>query len=248
MIEINLLPVELRQAEGTPLPRLISILSGALVFTLGCVLLANYLLVDIPRTEAFTREKKKEKDILKVTEAEVGKLNEEIAKIKEKVAALRVLYSSRIRWARMLYCFSKAIPEGCVARNFRVSPEGGAPAENQGRRYRLDFQGYTTGETYTDCVKKLTDLSLSLEKEFEVGAVQAGAAPGAGGLPPVPPGYSEFTMLKFEKPVISSYPAVAQPDLNVPANERKRYPPNPKAGCDFTMNMSFSLLPPPQAQ
>ena len=74
MIEINLLPEELRQTEGTPLPRLVAIL-GSVVVACGLgVLVAFYHMVYIPRVN----------DDIKVTQSEIDGLKKKADEVTAK--------------------------------------------------------------------------------------------------------------------------------------------------------------------
>jgi Tfp pilus assembly protein PilN len=247
MIEINLLPVEMRQSEGTPLPRLMSILGGALAATLGVVLVANYYIVDLPRTRQNIRNMEETKKKKLAEKDEVDKLEAEINKIKTKVSALKNLERSRVRWVRLLDAFSKSIPDGVVVRNLRVDPDaGGAP--DVGKKFKLTLTGLTTGEAYVDCTRKLTETWNNLKRDFQTDgdktpAPTPAAAPAEGSAE-YPPGYNKQLGLKFEEPVMVDFRPVPLPQVAFPKPEEARKFRQPASGLDFTITMAFYLPPP----
>ncbi|MCW8133636.1 MAG: hypothetical protein KIS92_25045 [Planctomycetota bacterium] len=258
MIEINLLPAELRQSEGTPLPRLASILGGALAATLGVVLVANYYVVDIPRTRQNIKTMEERQKKVEAEKVEVDKLQAEIAKIKLKVAALKNLEHSRVRWARVLNAFSKAIPDGAVVRSLRVDPEPAAGEGDVGKKMKLTISGMTTGEAYVDCTRKLTETWNSLKREFEVPEAKAPgseavpavapATPPAEGASDLPAGFSKKLGLKFQEPVIVAFAPIVPPKMNFKTDEESKKFRQPPSGLDFTITISFYMPPPIQGQ
>lgn len=258
MIEINLLPVELRQAEGTPMPRLATILGGSLLLALGVVFVAQYMFVEIPRTKENIRNAAENKKKKELEREEIKKIEAETAKIMLKVNALYNLERSRVRWARVLDSFSKCIPEATVARSFRVEPEAGGGNPEYGKRFKLTIQGMTTGEAYADCTRKLTETYNNFKKVFEVDK-QADAEPAPGPTPvaqgdaaapgpKLPAKYSKKLGLKFEEPTIVSARPSAPPAMKFPKPEDAAKFRMPPAGLDYVITISFYLPPPLTSQ
>ncbi|MBI3832609.1 MAG: hypothetical protein HY291_24010 [Planctomycetes bacterium] len=257
MIEINLLPVEMRQSEGTPLPRLMSVLGGALAATLGVVLVANYYVVDIPRTRQNIRNMEETKKKKLAEKEEVDKLEAEINKIKTKVNALKNLERSRVRWVRVLDTFSKSIPDGVVVRSFRVDPEAAAGAgQEMGKKFKISLSGLTTGDTYVDCTRKLTETWNNLKRDFQTEgqtapapapAVAPAAAPAEGGTE-LPLGFNKQLGLKFEEPVMQDFRPTQLPLVNFPKPDEARKFRQPASGLDFTITMAFYQPPPVAGQ
>ncbi len=102
MIEINLLPPEHRPVERTPLPRLMTILSGVLLTMFGLVLWAWLTFVMIPDASNTLSESKNKEAARKLRADDVHKLEEKLEKFSKREAALGRLFKERIRWTRVL--------------------------------------------------------------------------------------------------------------------------------------------------
>ena len=199
MIEINLLPAELRQAEGTPLPRLFSILVGVILVTMGGVVAFNYHFVHIKKAEREIKELTAKKNEFEAKANEVRALQAEIDKAQQKVSALRNLTLSRIRWARLLYQFRKTIPDGCVIKSWRLRPTGGAMGGGPtGKRYDIELSGYTTGNSEEECAAMFRLLSRNFKRDLKDFDVVPPAAPGKP--PSKYAGFNRFVGLKFGDP------------------------------------------------
>jgi len=257
MIEINLLPVDLRQAEGTPLPRLASILGGSLAVTLGVVLVANYYVIDIPNTKSLQKIEGDRKKNEEVKKAELDKIMDEITKIKVKVAALNNLERNRVRWARLLDVFSKCVPDGCVVRSFQVAPAGQASDGTSGRTFKLTVAGFTSGENNLECTRKLTDMWSTFKNQMApkepvspvatVGGADTEAAQ-ASSKSSLPPKFHKLMALRFDEPEIKQYRPTDLPDMpqDQMSVEQRRHWRKPTAGMDFTIELKFALPPPVQ--
>jgi len=258
MIEINLLPADMRQAEGTPLPRLASILGGALAATLGVVLVANYYIIDIPKTRQSQKIEEDRKKSEEGKKAELDKIKEEITKIKVKVAALNNLERNRVRWARLLDVFSKCVPDGCVVRSFQIAAAGQAADGSTGRMFKLTITGFTSGDNNLECTRKLTDMWNTFKNQMVPKDAAAPVVPPAGGPDPVaaqvgsgsslPPNFHKQMALRFDEPVIKQYRPTVLPDIppdQMNAEQRRRWR-KPAMGLDFTIELTFALPPPVQ--
>ncbi|MBE7463492.1 MAG: hypothetical protein HS116_08310 [Planctomycetes bacterium] len=253
MIEINLLPPELRQSEGTPLPRLMGIIVGVVLAVIGGVFVSNYYFVEIPKANQQIDQLKKDKQTLLAQVEEVKKLEGEIASIKEKVAGLENLRNSRILWARLLDTFSQSVPSNVTIRQISFAPDAapqfGIP---EGPRYRMNFTGLAAGESDQECANRHREFYTSLKKTFRVPdpdelskqlAAQQAAGPEANqvGSRKLPPGYNEFLRMRYYEPVALSLQPIPMPRLAVAA-ETVVVPPR---GLNFSFSMGFAL-PPPQ--
>ncbi len=102
MIEINLLPEELRRVEGTPLPRLLTICLGVAI----CVtlLFLNWFYFN-ETAKAKAKLKKVEKNLVaeKGRIKKLDKLIQKITTIKAHVSTIEDLYRERIIWAKVLF-------------------------------------------------------------------------------------------------------------------------------------------------
>jgi len=263
MIEINLLPQEMRQPEGTPLPRLLTIIGGVVLAVVGGLFGAQYYVVKIPQLRIMIADKERVKAQKGNVRERVAKLQGELTKIQEKVNSMQTLEDSRIRWARVLDRIRKAVPEDCVLRRFSYRPEG-APAVAgvpTGKRYTISLQGATAGETTQQCTEKLLKLKSQLMQQLDVpitpetplpvvAPAPGPAAPPAAGAAPapgqLPPGFSKWLGLKFEEPVIESKSPLST-GVGRPADAKlvgKLVAP--AKGLDFSMTISFSLRAPRQ--
>lgn len=102
MIDINLLPVELRPVDRTPLPRLMAILSGVLLVVLEGFFLVFLFLqwvpteknrLDVAQARVVDLRKEEEKIIL---------IKGEMVRIHKRVESIGRLYDERFTWARLL--------------------------------------------------------------------------------------------------------------------------------------------------
>ncbi len=243
MIEINLLPQELRRSEGTPLPRLLSIIVGVVLAVVGGLFISNYYFVEIPATVQKIKEEDRKLLTATTAAALVDAVDAKIVKIKGKVEALRNLQNGRVRWARVLDRFSRSIPDGCVFKNLAVVAEGGGLGTAQ--KFRLNFTGYTSGETEQDCYRKLREVLTKLDRQFEVveGTGGEDLEDAAVDLPEgeLPKGYSKFLRLRFDEPRIANWQMITMPTIILPKGEKKVRAP--KRGLSFNMSMSFNLPP-----
>lgn len=268
MIEINLLPHEYRQAEGTPLPRLLTIIAGAVMVVVGGLLAANYRLVEIPKLLGMIAEKEREKKHLEEVQKRVAVLMVEKAAFEERVKSMRTLEDSRVLWGRVLHRLRLAMPkEGCVLRQMSYRGDAGPQPIGvaTGRRYTMLLQGYTTGVSQLECSRKMLDFKNALSRQLDVARPkEEGLAPEAEGAPKAPPagpptaapaaapateplaGFSEWLGLRFEEPVIETWSMLpAGPPKPREAALAKL--PLPSKALDFQMKVSFSLKPPATA-
>jgi Tfp pilus assembly protein PilN len=172
MIEINLLPTEHRQAEGTPLPRLLSIIVGMVLAAVGLLFMANYYMVEIPRKNQEIEALEHEKKDLEKVKKRVAELEAEKARYLEKVNSLRTLENSRIRWARVLDRLRASVPKegGCVLRRFSYRPDmtPAPPGAVGGKRYNIQLTGTTSGGSELECRAKLLLFKEELMRNLQV--------------------------------------------------------------------------------
>jgi Tfp pilus assembly protein PilN len=192
MIEINLLPQEMRQPEGTPLPRLLTIIGGVVLAVVGGLFGAQYYVVKIPQLRIQISDHERVKAQKGNVRERVAALQRDLSKIQEKVNSMQTLEDSRIRWARVLDRIRKAVPEDCVLRRFTYRPEGAPVAAGvpTGKRYTISLQGATAGETTQQCTEKLLKFKSQLMQYLDVPTTPETPVPVAAPAPPpeVPPG------------------------------------------------------------
>jgi Tfp pilus assembly protein PilN len=171
MIEINLLPEEMRQTEGTPPTRLFTIIGGVVVACVLGVFISQYYFIRIPNMNVEIANRKLEIEELKKKEIAVKETMKKIETIKAKVATLESLIYSRIRYARLLDRLCDAMPDGAWFKSFsiqKVAGGGGAMGKGGGDKYQINFTGFTIGASELDRNQRLTDLMNNLEYHFRV--------------------------------------------------------------------------------
>jgi Tfp pilus assembly protein PilN len=240
MIEINLLPEELRRTEGTPPTRLAAIfLSVAVACSIGA-LIVSYYFVKIPGKKQDIATARSEIDSLEKRKAEVEKTREQINNLEAKVKQLDNLTHSRLRYARLLHRLCNAVTQtdGAWLRTFNID-DAGQTAPNAGRRYNVTITGYACGSTPLEMDSKLIEFVGKLRSEFEVAPDKEfqGEAP-AGNV-----GWCRFINARFYPPVLI---AKAKTGLNAPSDIDARVLKQmhvPTTALDFQMTMVFELPP-----
>lgn len=133
MIEINLLPPELRPVERTPLPRFLVWCVGAAVAVAGGFLLVfMYLkwLPDLKQESATLDEQISQKQALA---AEADKLDREIAEIGKRQKAIEQLWKGRTIWWAKLDQLVDLVPEyvGLESLSFKSTAARGPAAKGK---------------------------------------------------------------------------------------------------------------------
>ncbi len=237
MIEINLLPEEMRQTEGTPPARLAVIIVGVAIACLTGFFITKYYVFKIP--EMITEIKNREVEIkgLQVKKDEINKVIAEIEVLNTKVQTLDKLIMSRLRYARLLDRLCDAVPaEGAWFRSFNVTGDagGGGGGPQIGKRYQINLTGYAVGNTDLDRNQKLAELLMNLERQFRERDVDKR-------------GINTFLNARFDRPKLigkteSGLPVPTDPDPKVVAALKA-----PKVGLDWVMTMTFELFTNPEA-
>ncbi len=110
MIQVNLLPHELRPVKRTPLPYIISVL--VLLIALGVV--ASIYLQQVARTSALrgqVAETQRDFDELKDIVDEAERLTELKQQLAVKIQTINEIVNDRIIWSEQLWRLSKLAPE-----------------------------------------------------------------------------------------------------------------------------------------
>ncbi len=231
MIEINLLPEEMRRVESTPPVRLAMYLFWIVAACIGGVWILYYYRVYIPKIKediAIT-----EVDIKKWTEKkmEVEKVEGEIAVLKQKVEAVDKLEQGRIKYARLLDRLCEAVNrvDGAWFREFNITPEGAMPGG--GARYRIDLPGYVIGNTPLERKQKYNALLDNLTYFFRKQDVP----------PDEKDGFNVFLNAKFFEPKFGGYTDFITPPQPVDPELKKNNAPKEKGALEFLLSMSFQL-------
>jgi hypothetical protein len=235
MIEINLLPEDMRQAEGTPPARLAIIIVGVAIACVTSFFITKYYVVEIPKMLGEIKNRDVEIADLKKRKEAIDKVTAEIEELKTKVATLDKLIQSRVRFARVLDRLCDAVPpEGAWFRSFNVtadsSPAPISAGPSLGKRYMINLTGYTVGNTDVDRVQKLSDLMMNLEKQFRERDVDKR-------------GINMFLNARFDRPrlVNRNFTPTINPPQETDPKVLKALKA-PKEGIDFVMSMSFELF------
>lgn len=243
MIEINLLPVELRQVEGTPPARLGAILGGIAVAGVLVALVIKFYLVDIPAINLEIKNRDSEIANLQERKKAVEGVIAQIETLQKKVKTLDNLIQSRVRFARLLDTLTNSMPkEGVWFRTFSIQPiaGGGGGLGAGGKKYQINLQGYTTAPSELDRRALLTELINNMEDRFRVQDVDPKT------------GISNFLGVKFDRPRLIGFTEISGvPDLPTdtdPKIVRALKPRMSKVGLDFSMTLSFELPAPKEAQ
>jgi len=239
MIEINLLPVELRQVEGTPPARLGAILGGIAIAGVLVAFVIKFYIVDIPAMKLEITNREAEIKNLEERKKSVEAVIAQIDTLKAKVKTLDNLIQSRVRFARLLDTLTNSMPkDGVWFRTFSIQPIGGGGGGlgGSGKRYQINLQGFTTAPSELDRRALLTELINNMEDRFRVQDVDPKT------------GISNFLGVKFDRPRLIGFTEVTSiPELPAetdPKILRVMKPKMSKVGLDFSMTLSFELPAP----
>lgn len=244
MIEINLLPVELRQVESTPPARLGSILGGIAVACVLSFFVIKYYFIDIPAIRLEIKNRETEIANLQERKKAVEAVIAQIDTLKKKVKTLDDLIQSRVRFARVLDSLANAMPkEGVWFRTFSIQPLAavGAPGlGGGGKKYQINLQGFTTAPSEQERRTLLTELINNIETRFRVEDVDPKT------------GVSNFLGVKFDRPRLIGFVEMnALPELpqgTDPKIVAALKPRTTKQALDFSMTLSFELPAPKEPQ
>ena len=240
MIEINLLPDELRKTEGSPPARLLSILLSVVAACCLGVFIGNYRMNKIPQTESNIKMVERDNEDLTKKRKKVEEEQSALNNLEQKVKALDNLGKTRILYGRLLTNLWKAIPDNCWLRDFQVTADNMGANPTGGKRYTMSFSGRTTGAKDSDRQKTLHDLIAGLKRVFEV-SEDTRALPGE----PLSSdkGFNKFNNARFSTPFLQTEQTVDLTQVKLDpqiANQVQQF----KTGLDFQMTMSFELPAP----
>jgi Tfp pilus assembly protein PilN len=245
MIEINLLPEDMRKSEGTPPARLLVIfLSVGVLCAIG-FFIVNYRFVQIPGKKGEIANLDSEINNLKVKEAEVQKKKAEIQVVDAKNKALDDLMGGRVRYGRMIDLIWRAVPKDDIwFKSFKVVADNSAavvPGMPGGKSYQIELLGFATGEKDSDMTEKLNEMVGNLRQKLEIKE-----KPRAG--ENVPPKYGvcaplrNVKFLEIKVPEKKMSDTLPEPDgLDPKVKETFK---GPKHALDFTMTIKFQVYQP----
>jgi len=111
IIRINLLPKEARKAENTPLPRLLVTLGGTAIIAVMFFSVLWLFAAGIPSQKRLKTTKEQTLAQQKVLAKKADKLQAEVDKIHQRVAAITYLHAGRVLWAPQLDWICSIVPE-----------------------------------------------------------------------------------------------------------------------------------------
>jgi Tfp pilus assembly protein PilN len=247
MIEINLLPEELRQAEGTPPARLAAIM-GSVVLACGLgVWASKYYMVDIPAEKNAIKACDSEIADLNKKLEEVKKIDAEIETLKGKVAALNNLSDGRMRYARLFEKLCSSMPDHVWFRSFAVTPDGGPSKFYRtamgGKRYQIALSGYATAESGNpkDMENKMTELINTMRTQFGIPKDDERPKPNPDGTPAADFGFNKFLGARFDPPKLLRYSFTKLPSPPPMTEKAKKLLNPPTDGLDFQLNFCFEM-------
>ena len=239
MIEINLLPEDIRTTEGTP-PKRFALYIGFLMLAL---LIGFYVIqfrqVAIPNMTQKIALDRVDIEKLKKSREDIDKISAEIEQLNKKIQDLDELNLNRVRFARLFDRLTNALPEGVWFRSFAFAPDASvstryAPA---GRRYSITMAGNSIGATSQERNHKVTELISNLQKQFNIPPENAPVPT------PVPDdfGFCKFIGARFEQPRPSGIMLVTLSPLTGIDPKLVLLINAPKEGADFTLTISFDM-------
>ena len=152
MIEVNLLPPELRPLDRTPLPRLLSILGGVAITGLEVVWLLLLFKKTIPDEEWTVKQKRGNLKTLAPQTEKLNKIKAETAEFVQHETEILALLKKRRRWTPILDRLASLVPEKVWLTRLNYTPPqtgGGDYLElyclahgnlNQSDKIRLQFE------------------------------------------------------------------------------------------------------------
>jgi Tfp pilus assembly protein PilN len=165
MIELNLLPKELRKRKKKLLPEIPILPIGASV--LVALIACNYFLSAVLKNkEGAVLAAKKEWEVLEPRQKDAEKLGKDVEAIQKRLAAMELVTKPDLRWARLLSGLNNAVIPNVWLSVFE-SVQGGAGQRNTGASGRAIYlEGYALGKAEaTSTVGKFID-SLKANPEF----------------------------------------------------------------------------------
>jgi Tfp pilus assembly protein PilN len=237
MIEINLLPEEYRQVEGTPAARLITILVGIAAACVLGILVFKFYFMDIPQMKTEIANRETEIKALTEQKKTVEGIIAQIDTLKLKVKTLDDLIQGRIRYGRLLDTLANAMPaEGVWFRSFSIQPLNSTAragfGSSAGKQFQINLQGFTQAPTEKERRDRLTDLYNNIENAFLVKDVDPKTK------------INKFMGLKFDAPRVVGFSEVTSvPEFKDadPKILQALQPQITKQGLDFSMTLTFEL-------
>ncbi len=132
MIEVNLLPAELRRVERTPLPRFLVIIIGtaAVLSTAAFGVVVN--MKRVPDLEIQLAARSRDIQQATVTAAAWDKLQDEIGDAQSRKQAIAELWRTRILWSSKLSQLAQIVPGFVGFTEVRLEENRGGPADSGG--------------------------------------------------------------------------------------------------------------------
>jgi|GEM_PF-2133700 len=247
MIEINLLPEDMREVTGTPIPRMASIIGGVLcVLVLGFFVL-QFQLVAIPNMVQEIGARNVEIKTLEEEKVRVDAILAQIDSLDKKVKMLSSLITNRIRFARVLDRLCSAVNdvklEGCNSwfKQMNITQDSGTPPPGSipnAKRMRIELLGYTTGATPEDRAKAVAELTTKLDYRFRIEGVDLNPKDEKLKGIHTEIGAKFYPATLLNQNYIDGMPVLSPTGLDPAVLAAVTVQPS---GLDFTINISFEL-------
>ena len=170
MIEVNLLPPELRPLDRTPLPRLLTILIGVAIVGVEVVMVLILFMNTIPDEQWNKKQNVRRLDELKQPYDALNVLKGEIDTIVEQETGILALLKERRRWTPTLDRLTSLVPEQVWLTRLRYTPpRAGAPGE--GDYLELDCMAHGSlnqpnkGRLQRDIQKRMADFKNNITRD-----------------------------------------------------------------------------------
>lgn len=200
MIQINLLPEDLRKVEHTPYPRLLVILSGVILFCSLSFYALHIYWIRIPNMEEKLESEKKRLADIKAFNKQITKLEKELEAMRQRRDIVMRLVLDRVRWAKKLDQFCDVVER--MDNVWFTSMSAIKQEVSTGRRgpvkviYKISLQGTAIIEKDEDEFSVIAEIQRTIKTP--------------------PPGFvGEYFYDQIEKIDIPSWSITDLPDLNM---------------------------------
>ena len=227
MIEINLLPLERRPVERTPMPRLITILVGVALVSAEVFFSLILFFYTIPLRTADLDAKKRILATKEETAKQADELEKSIAEVDERGKVVRGLYELRRTWTPIFDHLDEAsiLPDEVWLTNFEVTPPTDKPGVGK-------LIGYARGKTPTTTIGKFL-AALQADEYFKEAfskidfrgvkevALKSAAKQDKAGVKNLPAVASEFEVaLEIKPPQVAAEKKSEKPARTKPAPKK----------------------------
>jgi len=167
MIEVNLLPLELRKAERTPLPRLMTIMGGtALICVLGVFLMSRLQVIN--KTKKKLRDEKAKQPQLQKEADEVKELKKKREEFYLRQKTIIREFNNRITWGEKLWHLNMIVNDADFKNlwisELYIESKTRRSGRRQSRENLLKIVGFAFDDDLTETIAKINSFSRTLRK------------------------------------------------------------------------------------